>query len=394
VRDVVIVEAVRTPIGRRNGGLSTMHSIDLLGAVQRDLFMRTGVDPLEVGQVVGGCVGQTGMQAMNVTRNAWLAAGLPIEVAATTVDSQCGSSQQATSLAYALIASGVVDAAVACGVEVMSRVPMGATTKDQANGRPINKRYWQHHEFTTQFEGSERIAEQWGITRAECDELGKLSQDRAAAAWAEGRYASQVLPIDAPDVGEDGKPTGTTHRVERDEGLRQTTLEGLAELKPTGRPDGVHTAGTSSQIADGAGALLMMTREKADALGLTPKATVVDVCLVGTDPVLMLTGPIPATRKLLDDNKLTVDDVDVFEINEAFASVVLAWERELKPDRARVNPNGGAIAIGHPLGGTGAILLTKAVHELERSDGEHALVTMCCGGGLGTGTLLRRTTAS
>ena len=390
VREVVIVEAVRTPIGRRNGGLSTMHSLDLLGAVQRDLFIRTGVDPLEVGQVVGGCVAQTGMQAMNVTRNAWLAAGLPIEVAASTVDSQCGSSQQATNLAYSLIASGVVDVAVACGVEIMSRVPMGATTKDQAFGKPINKRYWQHHEFTTQFEGSERIAEQWGITRADCDEFGKLSQDRAAQAWAEDRYATQILPIDAPDVGEDGKTCGTTHRVERDEGIRETTLEGLAALKPTGRPDGVHTAGTSSQIADGAGALLLMTRDKADALGLTPKATVVDVCLVGSDPVLMLTGPIGATQKLLADNKLGIDDIDVVEINEAFASVVLAWERELKPDGARVNQNGGAIAMGHPLGGTGSVLITKAVHELERSDGEHALITMCCGGGLGTGTLLRR----
>jgi acetyl-CoA C-acetyltransferase len=390
VREVVIVEAVRTPTGRRNGGLSTMHSLDLLGAVQRDLFIRTGVDPLEVGQVVGGCVGQIGMQAMNVTRNAWLAAGLPIRVAATTVDAQCGSSQQATNLAYSLIASGVVDAAVACGVEVMSRVPMGATTKDQAFGKPINKRYWQHHEFTSQFEGSERIAEQWGISRADCDEFGKLSQDRAARAWAEDRYATQVLPIDAPDVDEEGKPTGTTHRVERDEGIRETTLEGLSNLKPTGRPDGVHTAGSSSQIADGAGALLLMTREKADALGLAPKATIVDVCLVGSDPVLMLTGPIGATQKLLADNKLGIDDIDVFEINEAFASVVLAWERDLKPDRARVNPNGGAIAIGHPLGGTGSILVTKAVHELERSDGEHALVTMCCGGGLGTGTLIRR----
>ena len=390
MREVVIVEAVRTPMGRRNGGLSTMHSIDLLGAVQRDLFIRTGMDPAEVGQVVGGCVGQIGMQAMNVARNAWLAAGLPIEVAATTVDSQCGSSQQATNLAYALIASGVVDSAVACGVEIMSRVPMGATTKDKAFGKPVNKRYWQHHEFTTQFEGSERIAEQWGITRAETDEFGKLSQDRAAQAWAEGRYTSQVLPIDAPDVDDEGQPTGTTHRVERDEGLRETTLEGLGNLKPTGRPDGVHTAGTSSQIADGAAAVLLMTRDKADALGLTPKATVVDVCLVGSDPVLMLTGPIPATQKLLADNKLTVDDIATFEINEAFASVVLAWERELKPDRARVNPNGGAIAIGHPLGGTGAVLITKAVAELERSDGEYALITMCCGGGLGTGTLLRR----
>ena len=274
-------------------------------------------------------------------------------MAATTVDSQCGSSQQATNLAYSLIASGVVDAAVACGVEIMSRVPMGATTKDPAFGKPINKRYWQHHEFTSQFEGSERIAEQWGITRADCDEFGKLSQDRAAQAWAEDRYATQILPIDAPDLDEDGKPTGTTHRVERDEGIRETTLEGLAALKPTGRPDGVHTAGTSSQIADGAGALLLMTRDKAEALGLTPKATIVDVCLVGSDPVLMLTGPIGATQKLLADNKLGIDDIDVFEINEAFASVVLAWERELKPDRARVNPNGGAIAIGHPLGGTG-----------------------------------------
>jgi acetyl-CoA C-acetyltransferase len=390
VREVVIVEAVRTPTGRRHGGLSTMHALDLLGAVQRDLFIRTGVDPLEVGQVVGGCVGQTGMQAMNVTRNAWLAAGLPIEVPASTVDAQCGSSQQATNLGYALIAAGVVDVAVACGVEIMSRVPMGATTSNPAYGKPVNRRYWQHHEFTTQFEGSERIAERFGITRAECDDFGKLSQDRAARAWAEGRYDSQILPIDAPDVDEAGQPTGTTHRVERDEGLRETTLEGLAALKPTGRPDGVHTAGTSSQIADGAAAVLLMTREKAATLALTARATVVDVCLVGSDPVLMLTGPIPATRKLLEDNKLGLDDIDVFEINEAFASVVLAWERELRPDRARVNPNGGAIAIGHPLGATGAVLVTKAVHELERSGTEHALVTMCCGGGLGTGTLLRR----
>ena len=389
MREVVIVEAVRTPTGRRNGGLSTMHALDLLGAVQRDLFIRTGIDPLEVGQVVGGNVNSYGMQSMNVTRNAWLAAGLPIEVAATTVDSQCGSSQQATNLAYALIAAGVVDAAVACGVEIMSKVPINAKS-DPAYGKPINKNYWKHHEFTSQFEGSERIAEQWGITRADTDEFGKLSQDRAARAWAEGRYDTQVLPIDAPDVDEEGKPTGTTHRVERDEGMRETTLEALAALKPTGRPDGVHTAGSSSQIADGAGALLLMTREKADALGVAPKATVVDVCLVGSDPPLMLTGPIPATQKLLADNKLTIDDIDVFEINEAFASVVLAWERELKPDRARINPNGGAIAIGHPLGGTGSILVTKAVHELERSDGEHALITMCCGGGLGTGTLLRR----
>ena len=388
--EVVVVEAVRAPIGRRNGGLSTMHSVDLLSAVQRELFRRSGVDPAEVGQVVGGCVMQAGMQAANVTRNAWLAAGLPLEVAATTVDSQCGSSQQATSLAYALIAAGVVDTAVACGVEIMSRVPMGATTGDTSFGKPINRSYWAHHELTSQFEAAERIAEQWGFSRRDCDEFGKLSQDRAAAAWADDRFAGQVLPIDAPDLGDDGKPAGTTHRVERDEALRQTTLEGLAELKPTGRPDGVHTAGTSSQIADGAAAVLLMRRDKAEAHGLPVRATVVDTCLVGSDPVLLLTGPIVATEKLLVDNKLGIADIDLVEINEAFAAVVLAWQRETGADLTRVNPNGGAIAMGHPLGGTGAILVTKAVHELERSGAEHAIVTMCCGGGLGTGTLLRR----
>ncbi|MEW6472867.1 MAG: steroid 3-ketoacyl-CoA thiolase [Actinomycetota bacterium] len=392
-RDVVITEALRSPFGRRNGGLSTLHSTELLGAVQRELFVRSGMDPAEVGQVVGGCIGQVGMQTANVTRNAWLAAGLPLEVAATTVDSQCGSSQQAAGMAAALVAAGIVDVAVACGVEIMSRVPMGATApRDPFCGKAVNRTYWQHYEHTNQFEAGERIAERWGIGRADTDEFGKLSQDRARQAWDSGRYDTQVVPLDAPDIGEDGKPTGTTHRVARDEGLRETTLAALAALKPTSRPDGsgIHTAGTSSQIADGASALLMMTREKAAALGLPPRATIVDTCLVGADPVLMLTGPIPATGRLLTDNKLTVDDIDVFEINEAFASVVLAWERELKPDMERVNPNGGAIAMGHPLGATGTALIAKAVHELERSDGELALVTMCCGGGLGTGTLLRR----
>jgi acetyl-CoA C-acetyltransferase len=368
-----------------------MHAINLLGLVQREVLSRAGVDAAEVGQVVGGCVGQVGMQAMNVTRNAWLAEGLPIEVAASTVDAQCGSAQQATNLAVALVASGQVDVAIGCGVEIMSRVPMGSTIpRDPDVGKPVNKSYWAHHELTSQFEGAERIADTWGITREECDEFGKSSQDRAARAWAEGRYESQVVSVDAPDLGDDGKPSGSTHRVARDEGLRETTLDALAALKPTGRPDGVHTAGTSSQIADGAGAVLLMSRDKAHELGVTPRATVLQTCLVGCDPVLMLEGPIPATHKLLADNGLTMSSVDVVEINEAFASVVLAWERELKPDMERVNPNGGAIAIGHPLGGTGAILVTKALHELERTDGEHAVVTMCCGGGLGTGTLLRR----
>ncbi|MBW2419165.1 MAG: steroid 3-ketoacyl-CoA thiolase [Deltaproteobacteria bacterium] len=388
--EVVIVEALRSPLGRRKGGLSAIHATDLLGQVQAALFQRSGVDPAEVGQVIGGCVGQVGMQTMNVTRNAWLTAGLPLEVAASTVDAQCGSSQQATNLAYALVAGGVVDAAVGCGVEVMSQVPMGsAIPRDPSVGKPVNRKYWKHFELTTQFDGAERIAKQWGISREDTDAFGKRSQDRAAAAWAEDRFASQILPIDAPLWGEDGKPSKETQRVERDEGLRETSLEALAGLK-SNMPDGVHTAGTSSQISDGAAAVLMMTREKASALGLTPLASIVDTCLVGSDPVLMLTGPIYATQKILDDQGMQMGDIDVVEINEAFASVVLAWEKELKPDIATVNPNGGAIALGHPLGGTGATLLTKAVHELVRADKEQALVTMCCGGGLGTGTLLRR----
>jgi acetyl-CoA C-acetyltransferase len=388
--DVVVVEAVRTPLGRRKGGLSGTHSTELLAKVQAELFNRSGVDPSVVGQVIGGCVGQVGMQTMNVARNAWLTAGLPLEVAATTVDTQCGSSQQATNLAYALVKSGVVEAAVGCGVELMSRVPMGATIpKEPSFGKPVTKAYWKHFEFTSQFEGADRIAKQWGITREETDAFGKLSQDRAAAAWADDRFGSQILAIEAPELDEDRNPLESTHIVSRDEGLRETSIEGLAGLR-TNMPEGVHTAGTSSQISDGAGAVLMMTREKAKALGLTPKATIVDTCLVGSDPVLMLTGPIGATQKLLADNEMQIGDVDLVEINEAFASVVLAWARELSPDMATVNPNGGAIALGHPLGGTGAVLLTKAIHELERADKETALVTMCCGGGLGTGTLLRR----
>ena len=388
---VVIVDAVRTPIGRRNGGLSSCHSVDVLGTAQKALFDRTGIDPLEVGQVVGGCVGQVGMQSMNVTRTAWLTAGLPLEAPATTVDAQCGSSQQATNLAYALVASGTVDAAVGCGIELMSQVGFGATTPKEPNsGRPINRNYFEHFEFTSQFEGSERMADHWGITRGDCDSFGKLSQDRAARAWREDRYGTQLVSVEAPVLDDEGSPTGETVTVARDEGLRETTMEGLAQLKPSGRPDGVHTAASSSQISDGAGAILLMTADKAAALGVKPLARVVDTCLVGSDPEFMLTGPIGATQKLLADNGMAIEDIDVVEINEAFASVVLCWEKEIDPDMERVNPNGGAIALGHPLGGTGAILTTKAVHELQRTDGEFALVTMCCGGGLGTGTLLQR----
>jgi acetyl-CoA C-acetyltransferase len=396
-REVVIVEAVRSPIGRRGGGLSTMHSADLLAEVQKAAIERSGVDPAEVGQVVGGCVSQAGMQAFNVARTAWLTAGMPTSVAATTVDAQCGSSQQATNLAYSLVASGAVDSALACGVEVMSRVPMGSSM-GQGVGKAVPKSYFSRFQFTSQFQGAELIAQKWGLTKQDLDEFGKESQDRAAQAWAEGRFDGQIVEIDAPDLGDDGKPVGTTHHVAKDEGLRETTLEGLGNLKVVVQPGdpivgaegGRHTAGTSSQISDGAGAVLLMTREKADALGLRPRARIVDTCLVGSDPVLMLTGPIDATQHLFARTGLTIDDIDVTEINEAFASVVLAWERELKPDPATVNPNGGAIALGHPLGGTGAILMTKALHELERTDGEHALITMCCGGGLGTGTIIQR----
>jgi acetyl-CoA C-acetyltransferase len=387
--DVVIVEAVRSPIGKRKGGLSTLHPADTLAAVLQALVERSGIDPAAVDQVVAGCVSQIGEQAFNIGRTAWLTAGLPLEVAATTVDTQCGSSQQATNVATALVAAGVVDVAVACGVEAMSRVPIGSNAKGDY-GRPIPKSYFGQYEFTSQFEGAERIADRWGITRADADAFGLRSQQLAAQAWAEGRFETQVVPVEAPDVDEEGKPTGTTHTVARDEGLRETTAEKLAQLKAVAREDGVHTAGSSSQISDGAAALLMMSAEKAAELGLKPRARVVDTCLVGVDPVLMLTGPIDATRRLLDRTGLTIADIDTFEINEAFASVVLAWAKELEVPMEKVNPNGGAIALGHPLGGTGAFLVTKALHELERTDGRYGLVSMCCGGGLGTGTIIER----
>ena len=388
-RDIVIVESVRSPIGRRNGGLSGYHSADLLGAVLRELMTRSGIDPASVGQIIGGCIGQVGQQAFNVTRTAWLTAGLPQSVPATTVDSQCGSSQQALTLACGLVGAGMIDVAVACGVEVMSRVPLGASLS-QGVGKAIPKSYFAQYEYTSQFQAAELIAKKWEITRREADEISRDSQQRAALAWADGRFDGQIVAVDGPVLGADGKATGETRRVERDECLRETTLEGLAGLKPLSGDDGVHTAGSSSQIADAAAAVLVMTRDRARALGLQLRARVADSCLVAGDPTLMLTGPISATRLLLERNSLTPDDIDVFEINEAFASVVLAWERELKPDHARVNPNGGAIAMGHALGSTGCVLITKALYELERTQGRRALISMCCGGGLGTGTLLER----
>jgi acetyl-CoA C-acetyltransferase len=389
--DVVIIDALRSPIGRRNGGFAGVHPADLLSNILAGLVERSGVDPSEIEQVVTGCVSQVGEQSFNVGRTAWLTAGLPLGAAVTTVDTQCGSSQQATNLAASLIASGTVDVAVACGVESMSRIPIGAnSSKKLGLGVPIPKPYFGQYEFTSQFEGAERIADRWGVTRADADEFGFTSQQRAAQAWAEDRFAGQIHTIDAPVLDDERNPTGETSSVQRDEGLRETTLEKLASLKPVAREDGVHTAGSSSQISDGAAAVLMMSADRAASLGLTARARVVDTCLVGVDPVLMLTGPMDATARLLERTGRTIDDIDLFEINEAFASVVLAWSREVGADLDRTNPNGGAIALGHPLGATGAFLLTKALYELERTDTSSALISMCCGGGLGTGTIIER----
>ncbi|MEN9646592.1 MAG: hypothetical protein RL238_3261 [Actinomycetota bacterium] len=389
--NIVIVDAVRTPIGKRNGGLSTLHPAEVLATVQKAIIDRTGIDPAAIEQVVGGCVSQVGEQAFNITRTAWLSAGLPLTTAATTVDTQCGSSQQATNFATALLAGGVVDVALACGVEAMSRIPIGVGgNKALGLGVPIPRTYFERYEMTSQFEGAERIADKWGITREDTDAFGLRSQQLAAQAWTEDRFSGQYVTVEAPDRNEDGSLADTTHTVARDEGLRETTLEKLASLKPVARENGVHTAGNSSQISDGASAVLLMTEEKAEALGLKPRARIVDTCNVGVDPVLMLTGPIDATQRLLKRTGLAIDDIDVFEINEAFASVVLAWQKEVGADPAKVNPNGGAIALGHPLGGTGGFLITKALYELERSGGRYGLISMCCGGGLGTGTIIER----
>ena len=393
MREVVIVEAARTAVGKKNGTLATTHPTDMLGPVQMAVLERAGVDPAAVGQVVGGCIDQVGAQSANLTRTAWLTYGGPLSVACSTVDSQCGSSQHAVNLAYSLVASGVEDVAIGCGVENMSMVPLGANAVDGAqagHGKPVTRKYWTHYEFTSQFEGAERVATKYGITRRDTDEFGLESQLRARRALDEGRFEPQIVPIEATQVGEDGKRLDETVTFSVDEVPRETSREALANLKPVAREDGVHTAGSSSQIADGASAVLLMAAEKAAELGVRPKARILETCLVGCDPVLMLEGPIPATRRLLGRQGMTIGDVDVFEINEAFASVVLAWAQEVKPEMERVNPNGGAIALGHPLGGTGCILTTKALHELERGGGEIGLITMCCGGGLGTGTLIQR----
>jgi acetyl-CoA acetyltransferase family protein len=382
-REVVIVEAVRTPIGRgheEKGYYKDIHPSNLLAKVYGELFERSGIDPAETGDVIAGCAQQFGEQGVNIGRNAWLEAGLPIETPGTTIDRQCGSAQQAVNFAAALVATGVHDVVVGGGVEHMGHISFADGYEVmKEHGSPFSPELLARYDLVPQGLSAEMIADKWEIPRSELDELGLRSQQLAAKATEEGRFEREVVPFAV---------NGDTYLT--DQGLRETTLEGLADLKPAFKEDGKITAGNSSQVSDGAAAVMLMSREKADELGLKPRARIFDQTTVGVDPVIMLTGPIPATRKLLERNGMEIDDIDLVEINEAFASVVAAWRRELDPDMDRVNVNGGAIALGHPLGSTGARLITTLLHELERSDKEMGLVTMCCGGGLGTGTLIQR----
>jgi acetyl-CoA C-acetyltransferase len=386
MREVYIMDAVRTPIGRRGGALSTLHPADLLGHVQKASVERAGIDPARIGQIIGGCVSQVGEQSFNLARTAWLSRGLPLEVPATTIDSQCGSSQQATTLGAGLVGAGIEDVVLACGIEMMTRVPLGSNMQ---GGSPVPPSYAQHYAFKTQFQGAEAIGREYGLSREDTDRFGLRSQELANRAWDEGRFEREVVPVEAPLVGEDGRPTGDTQIVSRDEGLRQTSLEKLAQLQPV-LEGGLHTAGTSSQVSDGAAALILASDEGVKALGTQPRARILTSTLVGVDPVTMLKGPMPATRKVLKASGLKIEDMDVYEVNEAFATVVLAWMKECLPVVDRVNPNGGAIALGHPTGCTGARLITTALHELERTGGRYGLIAMCCGGGLGTGTIIER----
>jgi acetyl-CoA acyltransferase len=387
-REVVIVEAARTPIGRghpEKGYYKDTHPNELLGKAFSEVIDRSGIPAEAVEDVITGCVQQMGEQGFNIGRNAWLQAGLPITTPATTVDRQCGSAQQAVNFGAALVGSGVHDVVIGGGVEHMGHIPMGVMFNfiDQL-GSPWPEELMARYNLVPQGISAEMIADQWEIPRSELDELGLRSHQNAAKATEEGRFEREMIPMDV-------KTNGSVESIVTDQGIRpDTSLEKLSQLKPAFKEDGKVTAGNSSQISDGAAAVLLMTREKADEYGLKPRARIMDQTTVGVDPVIMLTGPIPATQKLLERNSMKMDDIDLIEINEAFASVVAAWRRELEPDMDRVNVNGGAIALGHPLGSTGARLITTLLHELERSDKEIGLVTMCCGGGLGTGTLIQR----
>ncbi len=383
-REVVIVEAVRTPIGRghpEKGQFRDVHPNDLLGATYTEVIKRAGIEPGQVEDVLAGCVQQFGEQSSNVARNAWLQAGLPYETPGSTIDRQCGSAQQAVNFGAALVGTGVHDVVIGSGVEHMGRIPMFVGRKwIEDVGTPYPPAMYERYDLIDQGLSAEMIAERWQLSRERLDEIGLRSQQRAQRAVTEGRFEREILPISV---------NGDTYT--KDQGIRPgTTPEALAALKPAFKEDGKITAGNSSQISDGAAAVLLMSREKAAELGVKPRARIVDQTTVGVDPVLMLTGPIPATRKMLERNRLKIGDIDLFEVNEAFSSVIGAWEQELRPDPERVNVNGGAIALGHPLGSTGARLITTLVHELERSDRELGLVTMCCGGGLGTATLIQR----
>ncbi len=383
----VIIDAVRTPLGKRNGGLAGVHPGELLGFVQREVLRRSGVDPVLVEQVVGGVVTQAGEQSNDMVRRAWLHAGLPQPTGATTVDAQCGSGQQAAHLVNDMITAGTIKVGIACGVESMSRIPLGANVPPGAGDpRPES---WSI-DMPNQFEGADRIARNRGLTRADLESWGFESQRKARVAVDEGRFEREIAPLEAPVIDkESGKPTGETRVVAADEGLRETTMEGLAGLRSV-LPDGLHTAGTSSQISDGASAVLIMDQQLAESLGLTPRGRIIDHALVGSDPYYHLDGPIDATRRVLDRTRLSLDDFDLFEVNEAFASVVLSWAQQTGAPLERTNVNGGAIALGHPVGSTGTRLITTALHELERTDGTRAFLTMCAGGAMATGTVIER----
>ncbi len=384
--NAVIVEAVRTPIGKRNGSLSGLHAAEILGAVQRGVIERAGLDPQLAEQVAGGCVTQAGEQSNNVTRTAWLHAGLPRQTGCLTLDAQCGSAQQAVHLIAGLIAADAIDVGIGCGVEAMSKVPLG--TAALAGGTSPRPASWTI-DMPNQFAAAERIATRRGLTRAELDAFGLASQQKAARAWAAGHFDREVLAVKAPTLDADRQPTGESATVERDQGLRETTAEGLANLKPV-LPDGLHTAGTSSQISDGAAAVLLVDEARARALGLRPRARIVSQALIGDEPYYHLDGPIAATERVLRRTGMTIGDIDLFEVNEAFAAVVLSWRCVHQPDPDLVNVNGGAIALGHPVGSTGARLITTALHELERRDASTALISMCAGGAMATATIIER----
>ena len=384
-REAVIVEAVRTAVGRRGGRLKDWHPVDLLAQTLTALVQRTGIDPGRVDDVIIGCVSQVGEQSLNVGRNAVLAAGFPETVPGTTVDRQCGSSQQAIHFAAQGVLSSAYDVVIAGGVESMTRVPMGSSS--QGPGAPFGSQMLRRYDNGLVHQGisADLIAQKWELSRSELDEFSLESHRRAAQATAEGRFKSQIVPIPVKNEG------GSTTMFEQDEGIRSdTSLEKLASLKPAFKPDGLITAGNSSQISDGAAAVLIMERETAERLGLKPRARFVSFSLAGDNPILMLTAPIPATFKVLERAGLTLEQMDLVEINEAFASVVLAWQRETGADWQRVNVNGGAIAIGHPLGASGARLTTVLLHELERRGGRYGLQTMCEGGGMANGMIIER----